>query len=77
VDELRPVTKLLHNTHRFAGFAVLKSPEVPSVLVEMGYLSNRADEHQLQTPKFRAAVAAAVVQGLDHYFASQQALKRP
>ena len=30
--------------HRFAGFAVLKSPDVPSVLVEMGFLSNKEDE---------------------------------
>jgi N-acetylmuramoyl-L-alanine amidase len=77
VSELRPVTRLLHNTHRFAGFAVLKSPEVPSVLIEMGYLSNRADERQLSNPKFRADFAAAVVRALDAYFAGQQPLKRP
>ena len=35
--------------HRFAGFAVLKSPDIPSVLVEMGFLSNKEDE---KNPEF-------------------------
>jgi N-acetylmuramoyl-L-alanine amidase len=77
VDELRSVIPLMHNTHRFAGFAVLKSPEVPSILIEMGYLSNRVDERQLREPRFRAKLAAAIVRAFDRYFASQQALKRP
>ena len=77
VDELRSVIPLMHNTHRYAGFAVLKSPEVPSILIEMGYLSNRTDERQLKEPRFRAKLAAATVRAFDRYFASQQALKRP
>ena len=77
VEELSAVTTLMHNTHRFAGFAVLKSPEVPSVLVEMGYLSNRQDERQLKDTQFRARMAAAMVKAIDRYFASEQALKRP
>ena len=39
--------------HRFAGFAVLKAPDMPSVLVEMGFLSNRKDEANLRSPKYR------------------------
>jgi len=77
VDELRSVIPLMHNTHRFAGFAVLKSPEVPSILIEMGYLSNRTDERQLKEARFRAKLGAATVRAFDRYFASQQALKRP
>ena len=38
--------------HRFAGFAVLKAPDMPSVLVEMGFLSNRADEKSLRNPAY-------------------------
>jgi N-acetylmuramoyl-L-alanine amidase len=67
----------MNNSHRYAGFAVLKSPEVPSILIEMGYLSNRTDERELKSPRFRSKFAAALVRGFDRYFASQQALKRP
>ena len=56
VDNLAKDIRLLRNTHRFAGFAVLKSPDVPSVLVELGYLSNRDDEKMLGTRAFRKRV---------------------
>ena len=48
VTELAKVRKMLRNTHRFAGFAVLKAPDIPSVLIELGYLSNRTDERMLR-----------------------------
>jgi len=76
VGELGRVTTLLANTHRFAGFAVLKSPTVPSVLVEIGYLSNRAEERLLQTAKHRAKVTAAIVKAIDAYIKSQRTLNR-
>ena len=53
VSDLKRRTKLLRNTHRFAGFAVLKAPDIPSVLIEMGFLSNRSDERRLQTARYR------------------------
>jgi N-acetylmuramoyl-L-alanine amidase len=60
VDELGKTRKLLRNTHRFAGFAVLKAPDIPSVLVELGYLSNRSDEKMLRNPRQRKRMAAAM-----------------
>src|SRR3546814_10731928 len=48
VQEVGRETKLLRNTHRFAGFAVLKSPVVPSILFEIGYLSNRQEERLMR-----------------------------
>ncbi len=54
--------------HRFAGFVVLKSPTVPSVLVELGYLSNQDDRKLLQTSRFRSRVATAVLASVDQYF---------
>lgn len=77
VKELRGSMRLLRNNHRFAGFAVLKAPDIPSVLIEMGYLSNRRDEKLLLNPAHRRKVARAIVRAIDAYFARQQALRRP
>ncbi len=68
VKELRGVTGILHNTHRFAGFAVLKAPDIPSVLLEVGFLSNRYDERALKSGKYRARLAAALTRAVDRYF---------
>lgn len=46
------------NPHRFAGFRVLRAPDVPSVLVELGFLSNREDEKLLNRAEWRAGLAA-------------------
>lgn len=54
--------------HRYAGFVVLKSPTVPSVLVELGYLSNKDDLNLLRTKRFRTRVADAVLTSVDRYF---------
>lgn len=55
--------------HRFAGFRVLKAPDVPSVLLELGYLSNPKEERHLRSAEGRASVTAAVVGAIDRYFA--------
>jgi N-acetylmuramoyl-L-alanine amidase len=65
----RHVQLLPNNPHRFAGFAVLKAPDVPSVLLELGYLSNRKDEMLLTRPHYRSKVAASIVRAIDGYFA--------
>ena len=75
--ELRAEMKLLGRTHRFAGFAVLKAPDIPSVLVELGYLSNPVDERNLRRAKHRAKVAQAIVRALKGYFSREQAFNRP
>lgn len=69
LPELGKRVRTLRNGHRFAGFAVLKAPEVPSVLVEMGYLSNRRDERMLSTAKGRRPVLEALARAIDRYFA--------
>lgn len=76
VRDVGKVTKLLGNTHRFAGFAVLKSPTVPSVLVEIGYLSNREEERLLRSAKHRAKITASFVKAIEAYFALQNSLNR-
>ena len=69
--------RLLRHSRRFAGFAVLKAPDIPSVLVELGYLSNRVDEKLLNDKRHRAGIAASIVRAVQAYFAGQQAFKRP
>ena len=60
---------LLQNPERHAGFMVLKAADIPSVLVEMGFMSNRQDEAALRRADHRARVAAAMKQAVDAYFA--------
>lgn len=72
VAAVKKKVKLLPNTHRYAGFAVLKAPDVPSVLVELGFLSNRKDEALITSSNYRAEVVKALVNGIDDYFAAQK-----
>jgi N-acetylmuramoyl-L-alanine amidase len=69
VDNLRVAAKLNHNPERSAGFFVLKAPEFPSVLVELGYLSNAQDVQSLASPEWRMKAATAVVKAIDGFFA--------
>ena len=72
VKEMRSSVKLVDNTHRFAGFAVLKAPDVPSVLLEMGYLSNRTEERLLKQQSYRRKLANATKRAVDDYFENMQ-----
>lgn len=60
--------RLLENTHRYAGFAVLKAPDIPSVLIELGYMSNNQESILLSQPDYRARIARALVNSIDSYF---------
>jgi N-acetylmuramoyl-L-alanine amidase len=76
VGELKRETTLLPRSHRFAGFAVLKAPDVPSVLVELGYLSNPDEERMLRTGTYREKLGRAFVRSLDNYFDAKQKASR-
>ena len=54
-----------------AGFRVLKSPDVPSVLLELGYLSHPDDEKRLTSDSWRATMADKVTAAIDGYFAKR------
>jgi N-acetylmuramoyl-L-alanine amidase len=60
---------LLRRSHRDAGFEVLLAPDVPAVLLEMGFVSNRADEAMLRDPARRDRLMNAVGDSIDDYFA--------
>lgn len=72
MGQLGKITDLHHKTVQSAGFAVLKSPDIPSVLVELGFISNQQGEEQLVNPRHQRALANAILAGVKSY-----AKKRP
>ncbi|HZP69076.1 MAG TPA: N-acetylmuramoyl-L-alanine amidase [Pseudolabrys sp.] len=68
VDELRTAARLHKHPLKSAGFKVLTAPDVPSVLIELGYMSTKDDLKQLNSPAWRARTAQAVVRAVDAYF---------
>ncbi len=71
IPELQKSSRLLTNTHRRAGYYVLLAPDVPAVLLEMGFLSNRQDEKLLNTAAHRKKLMASVARAIDTYFAQK------
>lgn len=69
VSELRQATKMKQEPHRSAAFRVLKAPDIPSVLIELGYLSNREDEKLLMSDTWRKKVADQIAAAVDNYLA--------
>jgi N-acetylmuramoyl-L-alanine amidase len=70
VDTLGQSVPLLENPARHAAFAVLKAADIPSVLVEMGFMSNPHDEAALRQEDHRATIAFALHRAIDSYFAA-------
>lgn len=68
VTELQGVTRMLRKTRQQAGFVVLKSPDMPSALIELGYLSNRQDERRLTDREHLGDLSKAIVKAIDRYF---------
>lgn len=64
---------LVNNPMRSAAFRVLRAPDVPSILVELGFLSNRDDEKRLLTAEWRERAADAIVHSLQTFFAARLA----
>lgn len=64
----RDSLKLLDKPNRSAGFAVLKSPDIPSVLVEAGFMSNDSEAQLLNSDGHRRKIAAALKKSIDAYF---------
>lgn len=68
VPQLKKQTKLLGNTHRQAGYYVLLAPDVPAVLLEMGFLSNLTDEKLLNSKSHRKKLMKTVTKAINLYF---------
>ncbi|MGI9464297.1 MAG: N-acetylmuramoyl-L-alanine amidase [Aestuariivirgaceae bacterium] len=74
VRQMKTVTRLNSRPLRSAGFRVLMAPDVPSILLELGYLSNKADERLLMSSAWHKKVTRALSKAIDGYFATQLAL---
>jgi N-acetylmuramoyl-L-alanine amidase len=71
--ELKSVVRLHKYPLKSAGFKVLKAPDVPSVLIELGYVSNQQDLKQLTSGAWRHRTAASTVQAIDTFFTTRLA----
>lgn len=68
IPELQQRVTVRTNTHRFAGFVVLKAPDVPSVLVEMGFMSNSNDARFLSSSAGQQRIGESLVAAVGRYF---------
>ncbi len=73
VGDLRAVTRVHKTPLKSAGLRVLRAPDIPSVLVELGYVSNRDDLHSLLSANWRERTANSIAQAVDGYFATRMA----
>ena len=76
LNELGDINHLHRGHVEQAGFAVLKSPEIPSILVETAFISNPSEERRLNDEKYQDKLAIAILNGVKGYFAQNPALSR-
>lgn len=72
IPRLSEAAPLLRNTHRNAGFFVLLAPDVPAVLIELGFLTNRDDENRLGSDRRLQAKARMIARSIDDFFADRE-----
>jgi len=70
LSELKRISKTHKSTVQQAGFVVLKSPDIPSMLVETAFISNPAEENKLRDTRHQQALANAMLKGIRDYFGS-------
>ncbi len=68
ISSMKRTTKFAGKPHRFAGFRVLTAPDIPSVLIELGYLSSRKDEALLNSAKWRKNLSKQIAKSIGKYF---------
>ena len=77
LNELGDINDLHRGRVEQAGFAVLKSPDIPSILVETAFISNPREERRLSDSNYQMKLAKAILAGIKHYFAQNPALSKP
>ena len=76
LSELGEINTLHKSYVEQAGFAVLKAPDIPSILVETAFISNPDEENRLRSDAYQTKLADAVFQGIKHYFSKNPPLAR-
>ncbi|RTZ44706.1 N-acetylmuramoyl-L-alanine amidase [Candidimonas sp. SYP-B2681] len=76
LSEIGKINTLHKNRVERAGFAVLKAPDIPSILVETAFISNPEEERLLRSPAHQDRIAKAMLSGISDYFATRPALAR-
>lgn len=76
LKELGGINKLHRGRVEQAGFAVLKSPDVPSILIETAFISNPTEERKLKDREYQRKMARAILSGIKRYFAQNPALSK-
>ncbi|MGI9227584.1 MAG: N-acetylmuramoyl-L-alanine amidase, partial [Gammaproteobacteria bacterium] len=76
LSEIGEINHLHKNNVEQAGFAVLKSPDIPSILVETAFISNPEEEKKLRNSSYQDKMAKAILMGIKRYFAKNPSLSR-
>jgi N-acetylmuramoyl-L-alanine amidase len=76
LSEIGKINQLHKNSIERAGFAVLKAPDIPSILIETAFISNPQEEQLLRTSAHQQRIANAVLSGIQDYFSARPALAR-
>ncbi|WP_027582930.1 N-acetylmuramoyl-L-alanine amidase [Bradyrhizobium sp. Ai1a-2] len=77
VSEMKTAARMHKHPLKSAGFRVLKAPDVPSVLVELGYVSNKGDLEHLVSENWRNKTVDSMLQAIDTFFAKRLATTTP
>lgn len=77
LNEMGNINTLHGNSVQQAGFAVLKSPDIPSILIETAFISNPSEELRLNDKDYQGKMARAILSGIKSYFARNPALSKP
>ena len=77
LNELGDINDLHRGHVEQAGFAVLKSPDIPSILIETAFISNPSEERRLNDDDYQVKLANAILGGVKRYFAQNPALSKP
>jgi N-acetylmuramoyl-L-alanine amidase len=77
MSEMKTTVRMHKNPLKSAAFKVLKAPDIPSVLVELGYVSNKTDMENLLSDNWRSRTAGSMAQAIDAFFAKRLATAGP